>query len=134
MQVTYTASASCSVAAVPAEVSGGATPLRLSKSGANLGFSWADQTLTPQDYNLYYGTPGTWYSHALYNCHMTTPAITCAAGTCSISGQPAGSGSKYFLLTSSNAGGESNAGASGWSGPNHTSAPVYTAPAACGGN
>ncbi len=134
VQVTYTASASCSAASPPAEVSGGATPLRVSKSGANLGFSWQDQALAPQDYNLYQGILGAWYGHTLFNCHLTTPQISCATGVCTVGGLAPGAGSRYYLLTSSGPGGESNAGGAGWSGPNHITAPVYNVPAACGGN
>jgi hypothetical protein len=134
VQVTYTGSASCSTATVPAEVSAGATTLRLAKNGANLNFTWQDLTLTPQDYNLYQGTLGTWYSHSIFNCHLTTPAITCSAGSCAIPNLAPGSASRYFLVNASGPGGEGNAGGAGWSGPNHTSAPVWTVPAACGGN
>jgi len=75
--LTYQSAGSCSAAAVPGEVSAGVPALRMAKNGANYDFSWQDLGLSPQDYNLYRGTLGTWYSHTLYNCHYTTPAITC---------------------------------------------------------
>ena len=97
--------------------------------------TWSQMATNVVASKYYRGTLGTWYSHTLYNCHYTTPAITCAAGICTAAGTTSsGATSRYFLITASGPGGEGNAGGAGWSGPNHTSAPAYTVPAACGGN
>jgi hypothetical protein len=82
------------------------TPLRVAKSGSNLQLTWGESCVSDgNDYGIYRGTLGSWYSH--------TPVVCSTGGATSQTVTP-GSGGEYYLAVPLNGLWEGNYGSSSY--------------------
>jgi hypothetical protein len=85
-------------------------PVTVTPNGSALRLTWEDQGPTVPAYNIYEGTLGSYYSHAILRCGVTGTAD--GAGSRSLDITPSGTGNHYYLVTSSDSCGEGSPGRS----------------------